>query len=63
MGPHAHRELQERTDLTVQDAGMHHTDMVRNVVAGPKEILHQEQPPIDTTETVSEPNEHVANVL
>ena len=27
-----HRKLRETTDLTVQDAGMHHANMVRNVV-------------------------------
>ena len=59
----AHRELQETTDLTVQYFGMHHANMVRNVVAGLQEGLHQDQSPIATTATLSEPQEHVANVV
>ena len=35
----AKRELRETTDLTVQDAVMHHENMTRDVVAGLKEVL------------------------
>ena len=34
-----HQELIETSDLTVEDAGMHHANMVRNVVAGLHESL------------------------
>ena len=35
----AHRELRETTDITINNAGMHHTNMVRAVVAGLQEVL------------------------
>ena len=35
----AHQELRETSDLTVEDAGMHHANMVGNVVAGLQEAL------------------------
>ena len=35
----AHRELQETSDHTIEDAGMHHTNMVHDAVAGLHEIL------------------------
>ena len=35
----AHHELQETMDLTVQYTGMHHSNMVRDVVAGLQEVL------------------------
>ena len=59
----AHRELQEKSDLTVEDAGMHHANMVRNVVAGLHEVLHQEQAPTENVTTVPEPVDHVENTL
>ena len=34
-----HSELRETTDLNVQESGMHHADMVRNVVEGIQEVL------------------------
>ena len=39
----AHQELRETTDLTVQDSGMNHANMVRDVVAGPQGVLQQDQ--------------------
>ena len=48
-------------ELTVQDAGMHHVNMVRCVVAGLQEFLLQEQALLKTLMTVSKPHEHVAN--
>ena len=33
----ANHELLEITDLTVKDAGMHHVNMIHNVVAGIQE--------------------------
>ena len=35
----AHRKLRETTDLTVQDAGMHHANLVSDVVAVLQEVL------------------------
>ena len=35
----AHCELWETTDITIKDVGMHHTNMVRDVVAGLQEAL------------------------
>ena len=29
----SHRELRETSNITVEDAGMHHTNMVRDVIA------------------------------
>ena len=46
-------------DLTVQDAGMHHTNMVSDVLEGIQEVLYQEQAPIETSVTVHEPHKHV----
>ena len=42
-----HRELRETIDLTVQDAGMHHANMVRDVVAGLQEVLQKEPVPVE----------------
>ena len=47
----AHLELQETSNFTVKDSGMHHTNMVRDVVAGLQEVLQQEQ--VLTENTVS----------
>ena len=35
----AHQELRETMDLTVQDVGMNHMNIVRNVVVGLQEVL------------------------
>ena len=42
---------------------MHHTNMVRGVVEGVKEVLKQEQALIETPITVLEPHEHVENAV
>ena len=55
----AHRKLWETTKLTVQVVGMHHTNMVRNVVAGLQEFLQKYKSPIKTPTTVLEPHKHV----
>ena len=49
----SHRKLRDTTDLTVQDKGMHHANMVHNVVAGLQEVLHQEKQPTDTTNNIA----------
>ena len=43
----AYHELRETTDITVQDAGMHHVNMVRGVVTGLQEALKQESAPVE----------------
>ena len=35
----AQKELRATTDLTAQDAGMHHANMVRDVVAASQETM------------------------
>ena len=42
---------------------MHHTNMVRDVVAGLQEVLQQEQVPTDNTEIIEAPVNHMANVM
>ena len=39
----SHRELRETSDITVEDAGMHHANMVFDVVAELQKALQQEQ--------------------
>ena len=36
----AHKELRATTNLTAQDAGMHHANMVRDVVAALQETMY-----------------------
>ena len=59
-----HRELRETIDLTVQDAGMHHANMVRDVVAGLQEVLQKEPVPVEALVAMQELQMvHVANVI
>ena len=58
-----HQELRDTTDLIVQDTGMHHSNMVRNVVSGLQEVLQKEKTPTETAPVISEPNYHVANAV
>ena len=58
-----YRKLRESIDLTVQDALMHHTNMVRGVVTVLQELLQKYQAPIETPVTVSKPHKHVENVV
>ena len=44
----------------MEDAGMHHTNMVRDVITGLQEALQQEQDPTENTTTVLESIDHVA---
>ena len=41
----SHRELRETSNLTVEDAGMHHANMVRHVVAGLQKAFQQHRAP------------------
>ena len=59
----AHQELRETTDLTVQDAGIHHSNMVRNVAVWMQEVLQKEKSLTKNPPVISEPNEHVANAV
>ena len=54
-----HQELQETSNLTVEDSSMHHTDMVRNVVAELQEVLQKEQSLTENATTVPKPVDHV----
>ena len=40
---------------------MYHANMVRDVVAGLQEVLHQEQVPMENPALIEEPVDHVAN--
>ena len=51
------------SDLIIDNAGMHHTNMVRNVVAGLQESLQQYQAHTDTPTNMQDPVDHVANVV
>ena len=42
---------------------MHHTNMVRDVVAGLQEVLQQKRAPTENVTTVLEPVYHVANAV
>ena len=59
----AHQELRETSDLIVEDAGMQHANMVKNVVAGIQEALQQEQAQTETQAVMPAPVDHVANVV
>ena len=59
----AHQELQENSDLTVEDYVMHNTKMVRDVVVGFQEFLHQEQVLTKNTTVIEAPGDHMANVV
>ena len=51
------------SDLTVDDAGMHHANMVRGVVSGLQEAFQQYQAQTDTPTNMQEPLDHVANAV
>ena len=35
----SHQDLRETSDITIENAGVHHANMVRDVVAGVQEVL------------------------
>ena len=51
------------SDLTVEDVGMHHANMVRDVVAKIKEALQQEKTQTETPISVHASVDHVANTV
>ena len=57
----AHQKLRMTTDLTIQDAGMHHTNIMCDVVEGLQEVLQEKQAPIKNSVTMHEKKEHVTN--
>ena len=59
----SHRELIETSDLTVEDAGMHHSNMVCDVVAGLQEVLQHYQAQAKTLTIVQARVDHVANAV
>ena len=58
-----HKEIQKTMDLIVEDAGMHHTNMVRGVVAGLQKILKQEKYHTENVTIIPVPINHVANAV
>ena len=50
-------------DLTVEDAGMHNSNMVRDVVAGLHEALQQDRLQTETPTIVQALVDHVANAV
>ena len=58
-----HWELRETSNLTVEDAGMHHAKIVRDVVAWLQKALQQDQAQMETPAVVQEPVAYVANAV
>ena len=58
-----HCKLGETTELTIQDAGVNHANVVPDVVTGLQEVLQQDQHPTKIPKTILEPNNHVANTV
>ena len=56
-------ELRETSDITIEDAGMNNANMVRNIVEGLQEAFQQEQTQKETSTSVQEPVDHVANAV
>ena len=54
---------EEMSELTIEDAGMHHANMVREVVAGLQEALKQDQVQTETSTVVQAPVDHVPNAV
>ena len=58
-----HQELRETSDITVEDAGMHHANMVRDVVAGLQEAFQQDQAQTETLKVVQVPVDYVSTAM
>ena len=56
-----YQELRETSDLIVEDADMHHANVVRDVVAGLHEYLQKYQIPTENLTTMEEPNDRLEN--
>ena len=59
----SHRELREMSDVTVENAEMHHANMVSDVVAGIDEALQQGKTHTETLTSVQAHVYHVANAV
>ena len=59
----SHRELREMSDVTVENAEMHHANMVSDVVAGIDEALQQGKTQTETLTSVQAHVYHVANTV
>ena len=57
------QELRETPNLTVEYAGMHHSNMMRDVVVGLQEALQQKQLQTETLTVFQAPVDHVANLV
>ena len=55
--------MRETSDITVEDVGMHHANMVCDVVAGLHEALQQEKSQTETPASMQAPVDHVANAV
>ena len=55
--------MRETYDLTIEDAGMYHAKIVRNVVAEQKEALQQDQSQSETTVVVQAPVANLPNAV
>ena len=51
------------SNLSIEDAGMHHTNMVRDVVAGLQEALKQYHTQTETLTSMKAPVNHVDNAV
>ena len=59
-----HSELRDKTDMTVQDEGMHHVNIVCSVVAGLQEVLKQEPALVEAPAIIQDPKvTHVENAV
>ena len=53
-----HCEPLEATDITIQDAVIHHANMVHNVVAGLQDALQKKTAPVKAPAVMLEPQVH-----
>ena len=59
----SHQDLRETYDLTVEESGMHHANMVRDVVTGIQEALQQDHVQTKTPTVVQASADHMANTV
>ena len=59
----SHRDLIETSDITVEEAGIYHANVVCDVVSGLQEALQQEQNQTETPTSVQAPVDHVSNAV
>ena len=55
--------MRETSNITVEDAGIHHSNMVRDLIAELQESLQQEKTQTKTLTSVQAPVDHVANAV